>query len=190
MSQALWVKVMKELPTLHKVPESEVMRLANRILTNEVTDHNRKVLRHGAERLTAWPWMTTSDEGENSVKGDITDRLHTEIDLLANNLLGSASVDLFNPEESAAAEEMRTDILRWASKQEEPLKLFITEAMDVSPMIEARWEEMKRAYPRYASFDQPPPTTLARMVGLNDKALREGLRCLRSYLISRGHLDR
>jgi hypothetical protein len=92
------------------------------------------------------------------------------------------------PDKYISEEELQRILKKWVSKKGNSTKRFIQECICPSSEVLKMWDELMKTYPRYKSFQEIPPKTLAlRILGMKGSEYQKIILKLSTFLEKKGY---
>lgn len=178
IKQELLVKLVETLPALTKVPPKEILVLVYTILKNEIRGIQRKSITrshlncklavdHSSEDQ-AFGWEDTADKAIMSLKCYMPE-------------------PFVSPENNASYSMLYAHMMDFAEYKGGKTAVLINEILNPSDSTLATWKDMVNKFPTYKKFEQIPPSSFAKILGISKISIHKIMVELRKHLETVGY---
>lgn len=178
VKQELFLKLWKILPDIQDMPDADIFSYVKTILKNHLTD----IVRFHSRRPDTSEY---SNEAAQGIGQEVESMVRNEISDASDILNGSRMV---SPDDALELKELNHLIDSYINSLTDPeAKLYLRESLNPSEDTLDKWEALVLTYPRYQTYTTIPPTTLAKILGIDQKKYYKVINAFEAYLHQFGY---
>ncbi len=178
IKQELCAKLIEALPKLTKVSPKQIKVVVYTVLRNEIRDIQRKSVTRA--HLNCKLQVDADGDGEIQTWEDAADK-------------AIISLQQFLPEPFVSQEDNTSYVMLaahmtdWAELKGGKTALLINEILNPSDNTLKKWKEMVEHFPTYKKFEQIPPASFAKILGISKICIHNIMVDLRKHLENVGY---